>query len=232
MTISEISTLILSHSRPAPIYELEGNFQYHVYDGMIQFVEQCKQRIKNFDKLKFDISLVPPGHYYEENGVYGHRGCTNLTQSEVMKLTPVPENYELFDIHFTVYNRRYFDANFHLSSMRHTPGPRGNEYKYLNTTNSKEPINYGKYKKSGFDDIHAGLEKIFGVMEELKVLDYFDEEHQRDLYELKPYTTDENCLETMEINMNENLDVILSFTTEDLTFNTEKLIEFLTMMLD
>jgi len=232
MSTSEISTLILSHPHCASIYELDGNFQYHIYDGMIQFVQQCKQRIKNFDKLKFRIGLVPSGHYYKEDGAYGERGVANLTQSEIMKLPPVPENYELFNIRFTVHNKRYFNRNFNISKMRHTSGPRGNDYVHHRSAMTKEPIKYGKYKKDGFDDIHTGLEKIFGKMEELKVLDYFDEEHQKELYDLNPYTTDENCLESLELNMSENVDVILSFTTEDLTFNTEMLIEFLILMLD
>ena len=215
------------------IGETKQDCQLYVYDAMTNFIQQCKQKITNSKELKFSIGVLPFGHYNPKDAIYGprsNRGC--MSDEFVSNLPPIHEKYELFNIHFEIKNRLLYTHVPMIEKLSITSGPRSNKYDHYFTMVKPEQVKCGKYKKPGFDEIHTSLQKVYSEMKEIEVLDYISEKHHSKLYSLDPYTVAEGCIETAEIITYDNSCVTLSFTTQDLISNSDKLIEILSNLLD
>jgi len=215
------------------IGETKENCQLYVYDAMTNFIQQCTQKVTFSNELKFSIGLLPFGHYNPKDAIYGVRsgiGC--VSDQFASKLPPVPEKYELLNIHFETKSKLIFDHGSRIKNLPITPGPRGNRYEHYITKFVPKWAKCGKYKKEGFDELHASLQKVFGEMKEIDVLNYITEKYHSKLFSLVPYTGEKDCIETLELNCGDNSCVVLSFTTEDLTKNTDALIDILSTLLD
>lgn len=229
---------LLFHSRILPTYkavflaELEDNFKFHVTEDMLKFVERCSVNVPNFNRINFSLDVVPFGHYEEEYGCYGNRGAAGPMLTETIReLQPVPEKFQLMKIQFYTSEDIWMKNNSRIDSLKITPGPRNNYYNVRSASPISNWVKYGRYKKDSFDIIHQALKKSFGPMTPNQVLDYIKEDKHSKFYEERPYEGENYCLDVFIKDVNKDMFVTLSFLSEDLKKNSDKLIEILNTLL-
>lgn len=217
-----------------------------IYDE-ITFKQAMERRFGTLEDVTLSVGLVPAGYYAAEDGCYGYIGPCPNDPNELDERPKFNKATETLNLTFLATPDWVERNRKHLNSLYTTPGGRPNAYRSIWRV---EPITAqrliikktGLYKKPAFDPIYEVMKRYFPMMTEMDLARYraCDHEyepadsscHNSDFVEIRPYTSDAQCLKTWEhqetqTTLTNKVRVVISIITTDLERNTATLMELL-----